>query len=68
VNGATCSDGVASYTCTCVTGFDGDNCQHDKDDCLGVNCTEPNTECVDGTNSHRCECKAGFTGKQPFSE
>jgi Notch-like protein len=44
VNGATCSDGVASYTCTCVTGFDGDKCQHDKDDCLGVNCTEPNTE------------------------
>ena len=26
-NGGTCTDGVDSYTCTCVGGFAGDNCQ-----------------------------------------
>ena len=26
-NGGTCADGVNEYTCTCVTGYNGDNCQ-----------------------------------------
>ena len=25
-NGATCTDGVDSYSCTCVAGFNGTNC------------------------------------------
>ena len=26
-NGGTCTDGVNSYTCTCVAGYEGDNCE-----------------------------------------
>jgi preprotein translocase subunit SecY len=29
-NGGTCADGVNSYTCTCVTGYTGTNCQTGK--------------------------------------
>ena len=27
LNGASCSDGVNSYTCSCVAGYNGNNCQ-----------------------------------------
>lgn len=27
-NGATCVDGVDSYKCQCVAGYDGDNCEN----------------------------------------
>lgn len=27
-NGGTCNDAVNSYTCTCVAGYDGDNCEN----------------------------------------
>ena len=26
-NGGTCTDGVNSYTCACVAGYEGDNCE-----------------------------------------
>ena len=29
-NGGTCTDGVDSYTCTCVTGFTGTDCDTSK--------------------------------------
>ena len=29
-NGGTCMDGVASYNCTCRTGFNGSKCQNSK--------------------------------------
>ena len=29
-HGGACTDGVDSYTCTCVTGYEGDNCETGK--------------------------------------
>ena len=29
-NGGTCTDGVASYTCGCVNGYDGTDCENSK--------------------------------------
>lgn len=29
-NGGTCVDGVNAFTCTCVTGYDGVNCENSK--------------------------------------
>ncbi|XP_070550427.1 bone morphogenetic protein 1-like [Ptychodera flava] len=31
-NGGTCEDGFGTYTCTCLKGFEGQNCEH-KDTC-----------------------------------
>ena len=30
LNGGSCSDGVNSYTCSCVAGYSGNNCQTSK--------------------------------------
>ena len=32
-NGGTCNDGVNSYTCDCIPGFAGDNCEIGKRIC-----------------------------------
>jgi len=32
-NGATCADGVNSYSCACTAGYSGDNCENDLDNC-----------------------------------
>ncbi len=32
-NGGTCTDGIASYVCTCRPGFSGKDCQTDVDEC-----------------------------------
>ena len=29
-NGGVCYDGINSYTCKCVSGFKGDNCENGK--------------------------------------
>ena len=38
LNGGTCVDGVASFSCQCMDGYTGLLCQVDIDDCVGVNC------------------------------
>ena len=54
VNGGTCFDGVARYTCTCVTGYTGTNCQ--TSELYKEQTQKPNMQCyyvkcyVKGTN------------------
>ncbi len=60
-NGGTCVDGGASYSCTCVVGFEGTRCETNVDDCTPNPCQNGGT-CVDGVASHTCVCAAGFTG------
>lgn len=60
-NGGVCIDGIADYTCQCVTGFLGSHCLTNIDDCINVACG--NGTCVDGVNSYHCECHPGFEGK-----
>lgn len=50
-----------SYTCVCPTGFTGDNCESDIDDCLINPCLNGGT-CIDDVNSFRCSCVPGFVG------
>ena len=33
-NDGTCVDGVGDYTCTCMTGYDGKNCQNSMSSAL----------------------------------
>ncbi|CAE1254908.1 unnamed protein product [Acanthosepion pharaonis] len=63
LNGGTClmlETEVA--VCKCVPGYEGKQCQRNKDDCISNPCGESNM-CVDGINSFTCVCKPGFTGE-----
>ena len=54
-NGGTCTDLLNNYTCDCIVGFDGYNCNVDIDDCAEYPC-QNNGRCVDGIDSYVCEC------------
>ncbi|KAJ8300258.1 hypothetical protein KUTeg_021777 [Tegillarca granosa] len=59
-NGATCATNPPSldYNCTCPLGFDGNTCQNNINDCIGVTCTPP-LVCHDGINNYTCACETG---------
>ncbi|XP_065894203.1 uncharacterized protein [Dysidea avara] len=61
MNNGTCADGINSFTCNCVDGFTGTNCETNTDDCNPNPCVNNGT-CIDGTNSFTCSCVDGFTG------
>ena len=52
---------IASYTCSCPTGFAGTNCETNIDDCAAAPC-ENGGVCSDGIASYTCACPAGFAG------
>ena len=61
-NGATCTAyGVNSYTCSCVAGYTGTNCETDIDECAAFPCKNGAT-CTHGLNSYQCACATGFSG------
>jgi hypothetical protein len=60
-NGGACTSGVNSYTCACVPGFAGTNCQTNIDDCAPNPCLNGGA-CTDGVNSYTCACASGYTG------
>ena len=62
MNGATCIDGVASFTCMCPMGYDGDLCEINVDDCIDNPCLN-NSSCVDGVNCYTCVCSPGYTSE-----
>ncbi|XP_060565064.1 neurogenic locus notch homolog protein 2-like isoform X2 [Ruditapes philippinarum] len=60
-NSGTCVDGINAYTCTCLPGYNGDNCENDIDECTPNQCQNGAT-CVDGINAYTCTCVAGYEG------
>ncbi|XP_019627812.1 PREDICTED: neurogenic locus notch homolog protein 1-like [Branchiostoma belcheri] len=56
----TCTDRVASYTCSCENGWTGNNCDQDIDECLSSPCAHGT--CTDGVASYTCSCESGWTG------
>ena len=61
MNGATCTDEVNDYSCECATGYTGEDCETNIDDCVGEPCLNGAT-CVDGVDSFSCDCAAGYEG------
>ncbi|KAI6229681.1 hypothetical protein M3Y99_01143100 [Aphelenchoides fujianensis] len=61
LNGATCVNRKGSYECMCLSGFTGQFCEINVDDCLDNPCG-PEATCVDGIDSYTCECPAGRYG------
>ncbi|XP_066275645.1 fibropellin-3-like isoform X2 [Branchiostoma lanceolatum] len=60
-NGATCQDGLNSFTCHCAPGYAGTLCEIDVDECISAPCQNGAT-CQDGVNSFTCQCAPGYTG------
>ncbi len=50
-----------SYSCICVNGFEGPNCEHNVDDCASKPCLHGGI-CHDKIASFHCECPPGRTG------
>eukprot|EP01052_Picozoa_sp_SAG31_P030703 SAG31_NODE_3172_length_4590_cov_2.002672_2_plen_114_part_00 len=51
LNGGTCNDFIDAYTCMCIVGFDGFNCDINIDDCVGMPCRNA-AKCI-GENAAR---------------
>ncbi|XP_070177359.1 protein crumbs-like isoform X2 [Littorina saxatilis] len=57
----TCSSNVNSYTCNCTgTGFRGQNCSDDIDECEGSPCDSGT--CYNIPGSYSCQCPLGYDG------
>uniref|UniRef100_H9GHE2 EGF-like domain-containing protein n=1 Tax=Anolis carolinensis TaxID=28377 RepID=H9GHE2_ANOCA len=60
-NGGSCSDGVDSFFCDCLAGFQGQKCEEDIDECSSNPCKN-GANCTDCVNSYTCTCPSGFSG------
>ncbi|XP_032902672.1 neurocan core protein isoform X2 [Amblyraja radiata] len=56
-----CLSNSTMYTCNCVAGFAGENCEIDIDECHSSPC-ENGATCVDGINCFTCLCLPSYTG------
>ncbi|CAH3188859.1 unnamed protein product, partial [Porites evermanni] len=51
------------YTCICVKGFTGKDCETNINDCVNFTCLNNGT-CIDLINGFNCSCPPGFTGNR----
>ena len=79
-NEGTCSDSTTvdedgapvgvepnSFACACTTGYEGDSCEHDVDECgarpcINGDCTESFTDDSVPLGQYLCSCYAGWSG------
>ena len=62
LNGATCVDGLASFTCQCPAGYEGEVCT-DVDECAaGIDDCDDNATCSNNSGGWACDCDDGFVG------
>lgn len=62
-NGATCIDGINSYTCLCPSTYTGNHCQTDVDECsLKPSVCANGATCTNLIGSYSCICVNGWTG------
>ncbi|XP_050415876.2 uncharacterized protein LOC126829791 [Patella vulgata] len=54
-NNGICRSGGSGYICDCPVGYEGYQCQHNKDDCSGQPCKN-NAICIDQVNNFTCQC------------
>jgi hypothetical protein len=56
-----CIDEVAAYTCVCIDGFSGPNCEIDINECVSKPC-QNGANCTDVLAGYICHCVDGFNG------
>lgn len=47
--------------CICTTGFRGEHCEENIDNCIGITCSDQGI-CEDGIDKYTCSCFEGFFG------
>ncbi|XP_038063463.1 protein crumbs-like isoform X2 [Patiria miniata] len=68
-NFGTCVDLWNAASCQCLSGFDGDRCQIDIDECeMFDNPCVSGSTCRDDVNNYTCLCQSGFEGRDCGSE
>lgn len=55
----------STYSCYCIDGYTGTNCQTNWDECWSSPCQNEGT-CIDGVAAYNCSCPDGFVGKKKF--
>jgi len=61
-NGATCTnDGSGGYICICQPGWEGMNCDRERNECASNPCQNGAT-CTDQFNAYICTCANGYEG------
>lgn len=53
---------VLFYSCKCMSGFEGDRCEINVDDCIPHACLNNGT-CQDEIDAYSCLCLPGYTGE-----
>ncbi|ERL92058.1 hypothetical protein D910_09380 [Dendroctonus ponderosae] len=62
-NGATCIDGVDSYTCQCPSTYTGRYCEQDVDECANrPSPCQNGATCTNSIGGFSCICVNGWTG------
>ena len=62
INGGTCKEQTLAYTCDCISGYTGFNCEIDIDHCPGIECANQGL-CEESITSYKCICRSGYDGE-----
>ncbi|KAJ7323451.1 hypothetical protein OS493_031651 [Desmophyllum pertusum] len=67
-NGATCVNLQGSYRCNCKSGYSGNNCQTDINECTSQSPCKNGATCVNKQGGYQCNCKSGYSGNNCETE
>jgi len=56
---------ISRYTCECVAGYEGANCERETIECNSNPC-QHGGRCIDGLNNYTCMCQPGYAGQWLF--